>query len=199
MRKIGILLLAVALMFATNFKLSAQNQDYPSTISLNGGFSLVGAMFKTLEVQDGFKSNSYPALQLTYDHYVTKWFSMGGAASVQSMGYSYNYIDQVSGDETNVSVDVNRINIALRPLFHYGNSGKIDMYSGLRLGYTLWNIKATVDDYDDAGLANSFAPQLILFGMRGYFTENIGANFELAVGSPHYFSLGLNYRFPAKQ
>jgi len=40
-----------------------------------------------------------------------------------------------------------------------------------------------------------FAPQLVLFGAQGYFTDNIGANFELSVGAPHFFSIGLNYRF----
>jgi hypothetical protein len=37
--------------------------------------------------------------------------------------------------------------------------------------------------------------QLILFGIRGYVTEHIGINGELAVGSPYVFSLGANYRF----
>jgi hypothetical protein len=37
--------------------------------------------------------------------------------------------------------------------------------------------------------------QLILFGIRGYVTEHIGINGELAVGSPYVASLGVNYRF----
>jgi hypothetical protein len=37
--------------------------------------------------------------------------------------------------------------------------------------------------------------QLILFGIRGYVTEHIGINGELAVGSPYVLSLGANYRF----
>ena len=37
--------------------------------------------------------------------------------------------------------------------------------------------------------------QLILFGIRGYVTEHIGINAELAAGSPYFASFGANYRF----
>jgi hypothetical protein len=69
----------------------------------------------------------------------------------------------------------------------------------LRLGYTNWNVSSTSTDpdYDPNSVftGGGFAPQVILFGFRGYFTENIGLNSELTVGAPHYFSIGLNYRF----
>lgn len=37
--------------------------------------------------------------------------------------------------------------------------------------------------------------QLIIFGIRGYVTEHIGINAELAAGSPYFASFGANYRF----
>lgn len=45
--------------------------------------------------------------------------------------------------------------------------------------------------------AGFFAPQgqFIPIGARYYFGRKIGANIELAVGSPYYLSGGLNYRF----
>ncbi|NJO69913.1 MAG: hypothetical protein HC830_12085 [Bacteroidetes bacterium] len=43
---------------------------------------------------------------------------------------------------------INRLNVAARALFHYGNSGKIDMYSGLRLGYTNWGVSTNSKDPD---------------------------------------------------
>jgi len=46
-----------------------------------------------------------------------------------------------------------------------------------------------------ASFANGFSFQLVAFGMRGYFTDNFGANVELGIGSPHFISMGLNYRF----
>jgi hypothetical protein len=51
---------------------------------------------------------------------------------------------------------------------------------------------------DDVGARAGFpAPQLqfIPIGVRGYFNDHIGLNAELAIGSPYYFSGGLNYRF----
>jgi hypothetical protein len=72
------------------------------------------------------------------------------------------------------------------------------MYSGLRIGYTNWNFSTTTTDpnFDGAESFNGGKPafQVILFGIRGYITENIGLNTELAVGGPHFFSAGLNVR-----
>jgi hypothetical protein len=41
--------------------------------------------------------------------------------------------------------------------------------------------------------------QLIAFGLRGYLTENIGLNGELALGSPYFASVGINFRFSGRQ
>lgn len=184
------LLLLTALALFLSHSIQAQNDTYKSTICVNGGFSLVGTIISAV---DG-KTSSVPAIQVTYDYGLNKWFSLGGAASYQSMKINYTDLDYGS-----YTTSLNRLNVALRALFHYANSGKVDLYSGLRLGYTNWNVSTTSTDpdYDPNSVFNGggFAPQVILFGFRGYFSEHIGLNSELTIGAPHYFSVGLNYRF----
>lgn len=94
------------------------------------------------------------------------------------------------------------MNIGARALFDYANEGRLDLYSGVILGFTNWNVKtnnasASYDPSQDLTFSEEivFAPQVVLFGAQGYFTDNIGANFELSIGAPHFFSIGLNYRF----
>ena len=180
--------------------------DHQSTVCLNMGLSLVGGLINVSGgVGENVSSYSIPAFQLTYDHMLEEWFSLGAGVSFQRMGIKYN--DYTYFDEEGVlkmedfTTKISRFNFGIRPLFHYGNFSKIDMYSGLRLGVTNWTITSNsrnplYNPENDVNFKSGlvFAPQLILFGLRGYFTENIGANFEVAVGAPHFLSFGLSYR-----
>ncbi|MEZ4901173.1 MAG: hypothetical protein R2822_05125 [Spirosomataceae bacterium] len=163
--------------------------------------------------------NNFPQLNLGYDYGVVKWFSIGGSMSYNKVGLDlkdvkYNKTENI-GD---VNLAVSRITIGARALFHYGNANRVDMYSGVRLGVGIWTVKvkskALDDKLDDvlkeaggSGIWRSlignrvkgsfpmFQAQVVLFGLRGYLTENIGINGELSVGSPYFASIGVNYRF----
>lgn len=169
-------------------------QDYKSTISADAGISLVGRLMSAvvnLDTIGGYSAT--PAMQLSYDYMVTDFLSAGAAVSYQQFKFS----------QSDGMFAIKRMNFAVRALFHYGKSDKLDMYSGVRLGMTNWGYKIDVptDDPTLTALQDSkfagfgFAPQLVAFGIRGYFTDNIGANIEFAVGSPYYMSGGISYRF----
>lgn len=183
------LLLAAFLMLGLSGIINAQNETFKNTICVNGGFSLVGSIISAANGQ----TSSVPAIQFTYDRGLSSFFSLGAAASYQGMKIDYS--DITYGD---YKTTISRLNVACRALFHYANSGKLDMYSGLRLGYTNWGVSTTSKDpdyvADDVVKGGGFAPQVILFGIRGYFTDHIGLNFEVGVGAPHYTSIGLAYR-----
>ena len=50
-------------------------------------------------------------------------------------------------------------------------------------------------DFDELGSAiNGRVTVGFTGGMRYYFTDNIGANFDLNLGAPYIVSLGLNFR-----
>jgi hypothetical protein len=123
------------------------------------------------------------------------------------------------------SLTVPRTTLATRLLFHYANKGRIDCYTGFRFGVGIWSLKAsgnldeetirkalselqgqiTPDGQDSpidfSGKLSGKATlpllqaQFIAFGLRGYVTDNIGINGELAIGSPYFLSVGANYRF----
>lgn len=201
---------AIKLAFALVFTFGigqlafAQSPEHKHNVYLGAGFSLVGGLFDLGSNGDTVNTNSSPALQLTYDYSVSKVITIGAAFSRQSYTFAFNdytYTDPNSGNlvTESFSGQLNRTNIAARVLFHYGNKGKLDMYSGLRLGMTNWagNFETTDPNFDQFDSFNgwAFAPQLIPFALRYYPAANVGLSFETAVGAPHLFTTGLNYRF----
>lgn len=176
-------------------------QDQKSTVCLNAGVSLVGQIVSLGDVDGEGSTTALPAIQLTYDYMLNDWFSLGAAGSFQKMSadvIGYTYIDEGGNIIVeDVETSLNRLNFAARALFHYGNFENLDMYSGIRLGYTNWSYStdSSDPDYVDDIVAGGFAPQLVAFGIRGYFTDAFGVNVEFAIGPPSYLSAGLNLRF----
>lgn len=179
----------------------AQNDSTRNTITINAGASMAGLIVKALNYGDSISADAHLAIQANYDYCLKKWFSLGLASSYQQYRLTYSNTE-VLRDKYNildgsVSSTLTRANLAARVLFHYGNSGRVDMYSGARIGVTKWSLEAdALEPFHVAKIKYMmFAPQLVLFGFRGYFTEHFGANTELCIGAPHYISAGLNCRF----
>lgn len=192
--------LALALVCASFVSMTAQNMDYRSTVSFNAGASLFNLASGSSD-SETFKGSSIPTLQLSYDYAIAKWFSLGGALSynkAKAEDSNYSYIDDNGNFKTgSYKLGISRTTVGLRALFHYGNTGKLDMYSGLRLGVGIWNLSpdTNISDFDaeDAvdGLRNGVLPQVqvVAFGLRYYVTDNFGLGFETALGSPYFSSL----------
>lgn len=189
-KRITITVLAIFIVASSAFA-----QDYKSTVSADAGISLIGRVISLVVNVDTIGGYStIPVMQLSYDYMITDFLSAGAAGSYQQYKFS---------DNTGKIV-LKRMNFALRALFHYGKSDKLDMYSGIRLGMTNWGLDYDVSTGDPTleALQSSnsltgfhFSPQLVAFGVRGYFTDNIGANLEFAIGAPYYMMGGVNYRF----
>lgn len=192
-------------LFCCSTHLSAQ--DYKHSFTLNAGGSAVGFLINLADdlsgPDDDLNTRSIPAIQFAYDYHVNNWFSIGPALSYQNFGIQISDLTYTNSDGNTVTEDadlsINRFNLAVRPLFHYGK--KLDLYSGFRIGATQLGIKNnssgdSVEDTNDE--LNAFRPglgvQVVLFGLRGYFNNNFGLNFEIGVGAPHFISTGINYR-----
>lgn len=191
---------------------SAQNAKGQSTITGGVGFSLAGMIFSTIKnaANDVPGSNielkSTPGMLLNYDYGLADKFSVGLAFSYQQFKLEYTdmeytnsagYTDTASWDDK-----VSRMNVAIRPLFHFGNNPDLDIYAGARIGFTRWAANSSHPDptynFDDAW-GNSFSSRVrvqTLFGLRYFFTPSIGFNSEFAIGAPYFFMMGINYRFP---
>ena len=200
-------------LFALGFlsAAQAQNEQYRHTLSATAGLNA----FQIIALADNFGDNQNAqnasitatgSYGLTYDYGFKNWFSLGGALSYNNLKASASQIDVVKEDGSTysgpVDLKVSRTNIAIRPLFHYGNKGRIDMYSGLRIGVSVWG--ATIDagagllpeDVIDSarGTGAAVGLQLIPFGLRGYLNEQLAIGFETGFGAPHYAAFQVSYR-----
>ena len=210
MKKINLLLIALLV----SGSLFAQNQSGEKVVSLNFGYSFTGGLIKALGDADVASTDSFgvnsidvttlPAISLAFDYGIGEVFSIGAMYSFQSFSgqiNDYTWVDE-NFDTRTESIDfgLTRNNIVLLPRFHYKlDNDKIDLYSGLRLGYLFWGgeVESTDPNFDDfdafAGGRPTFG--LVPLGGRFYFNDNIGANFELALGAPYVASVGAQYRF----
>ena len=221
-------LFVAALCSLVGLQVAAQNEDYKSTLSAPIGLniynlsSIIKVRFPEVEnIPVTFYVS--PTYGLNYDYGLNKWLSLGAS-------YTLNYMT-LTTDKARIQADTflkyegylkaytRRHTLSVRCLFHYGNSDKIDMYSGFKVGAGFWSAGIssetdelvfadifTVDDFLEP-LAKSFldfgakgsivlpTAQFIPFGIRGYITENIGIGVELGVGPASFLSGNLNYRF----
>ncbi len=215
--------LVVLAILAVSSSAFAQNEAYKNTVSASVGLhllSFIGGNDVDINANDSnaqlsigsVKATAVPSLQLAYDHGFKKWFSLGAGVTYGKIGIKTTDFDFKS-DSNFVKGDVNfgisRTTIQIRPLFHYANTDRLDLYSGIRVGLSIWSLGVSGDfegkfeDVDEqidlpGGLRGSVAlpnVQVTLLGLRGYLTENIAAGFELNIGSPYYASAQVAYRF----
>jgi hypothetical protein len=228
--------LLVLILTFWQLKSFAQNEDYGNVISVQTGASLFtpfrGEVKGSEESADTVISFSagrihkYPQINIAYDRAIKPWFSIGGSMSYNRIAADLENVKyHRTEDLGSFTLDMTRVTVGARALFHYGNANRLDMYSGLRLGIGIWAVSASsslVSDLDNkagqiakeignSGLWRTFVgdkirgrfalpqAQLILFGIRGYITEHIGINGELSIGSPYFASIGINYRFGGGQ
>jgi opacity protein-like surface antigen len=214
-------ILALCCAFCCTSK--AQNLDYRSQIGATAGLNLwqIGGRVDNLIKGDtvvGFYANATPTFALNYDYALKNWFSLG-------LNVTYNQI-KIGADKVGVNINdqryegevglnIRRTNVGLRSLFHYVNTDRIDVYSGLRLGVNVvrTGLIAETDDIPreellEGLLGNSFdwalgrnfssvrpSFQVIPIGIRAYVTPNIGIGIETAIGVTYYAAANVNVRF----
>jgi len=206
------LFITTLLVFSFLFA-NAQNDDYKIVVGVQAGYSLTGALIKTIGnsgTEDALSAKSIPAMQLTFDYGISKLFSIGLAASYQTVsldGTDWDYIDTNGDFRTETfTTKFNRSQVAVRALFHYANTDKLDLYSGVRVGLLsrgFQDLKTesgeALDDevvFSETGLSGTrFSGALTPLGVRYYFTENIGASLELNLGAPYISNVGVTARF----
>ena len=212
MKKLSTCLLAFVLLiaFSTNSnEAKAQSNEGEVVISAGVGWGILHGLLTALGEgadQAGIENKAVPPIFAHIDYGINEGFSIGGAYTVAQYTFGDTWIDSTTtpGNSTieNVELQIRRTNIAVRPLFHFGNGETMDLYAGPRIGVTMWNTEVTGSnldpadqDYDGLGDGTNFAVQA-LFGARAYITDNIGANFEVGLGTaPYFVAFGLAARF----
>lgn len=214
MRKTKFLsIIAVAMLICFGNATKAQFSNNTGIVGANVGASLIGLIFKAVDYADDpyWKASSFPSTQLSFDYKLHERFSIGGAASFSNISVDYNNptIDNVlDGDLQNFKFGFQRINVASRSLLYYVSRDMFDLYSGLRLGVNIWrlSVESTDPDFIEgiekplpeeiSGRGVFLGVQLIALGTNIYVAEDLGINFEFAIGQPYFAAIGVRYRFP---
>lgn len=197
MKKLLLILVVPLFLAATDNKEShAQKQQGEVVATVGAGWGLINALFNVFE-----DVKSVPTINGMVDYGITENFSLGGAVSYNRWSYQETWVNQetdTAGNtittENKVKAYAQRINYAVRPLFHFGEKEELDLYTGARLGFSNWNVGTETDvdgerQEDFSAPGNVFSFQA-LFGVRAYFNDFIGANFEVGLGSAPYFIHG---------
>jgi hypothetical protein len=206
MKKISLsLLLAVVALFSGINNAKAQNETGQVSVSAGVGFSVLFGVINIAENQatdEGITHSTLPALNMNIDYGISPKFSLGLGVGYQSTTINYTNYEATtsSGYDSlyNFGVTISRLNIGLRPIYHFGKNDKLDIYTGGRIGLSIWSISTTASvpgysgPFQYSGVLPSFQ---YLFGMKAYFTPSFGAHFEVAIGTPYLIEAGLNYRF----
>ncbi len=206
--------LTTLILFAVFISANAQNDDYKMVAGIHAGYSLTGALVKNIADVDpssNIDATAIPAMQLTFDYGLSKLFSIGAAVSYQNVSINvtdYSFIDGEGNSRTETfKTNFNRSQIAIRPLIHYANNDKLDLYSGFRIGIlsrgfsdfkgdNVSDIDEEVFDGTSTALSGSrFSFGITAFGLRYYFTDNIGAGLEINWGAPYITNIGVSARF----
>ncbi len=200
-----IAIAAIMLVFvATPKQVAAQKYQGQVVVGVNGAFSLVGLVvtstFHAANTIAGVSTSVIPGISGTVDYGITDRFSLGVAQFYQGANVKWSsYQDSLGNTVTgNFHYRFARNNTAIRALFHFGDNDDLDPYFGLRLGYSYWSSSTNAPNIYGLDVTKLIKPHFwpqAIFGIRYFFTANIGVNAELALGFPYYLSAGVNARF----
>jgi len=201
----------VLIFMGLSLGVTAQSDDYKINVGLSYNYTLTGSLLnaaiKTAEATStGVTKTGLPSLQFTFDYSLQNYLSIGVAASYQSIGFKsagHTFLDTISNQiaTEDYSTSFNRLSIAVRPLFHYGNADRLDMYSGLRIQYFKSSFESDSNDPSIDEDFLGFEPRgkvgisIIAFGIRYFLTDNIGLGWELNIGRPYVSNISVNARF----
>ncbi|MFM9944066.1 MAG: hypothetical protein ACKVQB_02415 [Bacteroidia bacterium] len=176
-----------------------------SVLGVHAGLSLTGLLYDADKDSDSIKfiANSKPAFQVTFDNFYSNKITFGFFGSIQPFRVDISYweYDTINPKRIEDSqAKMKRIYIGGRVLYHYKNTSKVDIYSGVRAGVLFWNKKLPSADpefvssfKDEFPMYNLPRLGIIPIGLRVKFSPQFSANFELSTLSPHLFSFGACY------
>lgn len=204
---IFIMLIAACMPNASH----AQKYQGQSVVTGGVGWSVVGLFLgvidKGLDATSDVRSTKTPVVMGAYDFGISDRFSIGAHYTYQALTLRYDgyttFDSQGFFDSTVVGSFRDRLlrqSFGIRPLFHFGDNDDLDIYAGLRLSFLRWSYNSTRPD-----LGDDFATDILkaanpikvqgVFGLRYFFTENIGFNTEFAIGPSYFAMIGINARF----
>jgi len=182
----------------------AQNDDYRFVASAYSGYTYLSIYNNVTNMDLNIENPSYT---VSLDVGINKFFSLGityGMKNFESKDLGYSFTNG-NGERVTEDVSTNFDFKAggLRPLFHYANSNKWDLYSGFTFGIINTKIadNSTNPNYQPLlklvfneinKIGNTLYFNAPFFGARYYVLNYIGLGIELDLFST---TVGLTARF----
>lgn len=196
---ISLITLCTFFLLMSGTTVKAQKEQGQISIGAGAGWSLIGGLFSAIS---GGTNTTFasPVWNATFDYGLSDNFSLGIAFGYQTMGINYVDYWYTNSQGTTVTEDfkwtLSRMNIAARPLIHFGHSEDLDLYAGIRAGITNWGSKTESSDpnFDEGQIKMGNFGFQALFGTRYYFSEMIGMHFEVGLGAPYLVEGGISVR-----
>lgn len=186
--------------FLTAIQLSAQRSAKEGIVGISFGYNIWNAYSSVLNAGDSVTAKSSPTFTGTYDYGITHNFSVGGSVSYNTFSLinpNYSYVSQAGIIIYEpISVDLSRVNIAVRPLYHWGKSEVFEWYAGVRLGYSFWEARVNTTDpyYTDQYLRQNTYSFQALVGSRAYLSDYVAVTMEFGLFEPYIAALGISMK-----
>lgn len=169
--------------------------------------TVIKRAFQDETLYQDLKISGFGPIGLRAEYMVADKIGIGVLVNYTSTSISYlegsTYIDtngNVATTNYDYKLKLTRFRVLPRFGFHFGNSDNFDGYFGVAAGY--YSAKLTFESTDPSANAADWSFQnLTPFAMRidvggnYYFTDNIGANFEIGFGGGPIVNLGLAVKF----
>ena len=198
MKKALFTLLAVFSVFVTEAQNFSQGN---SLINADYGFSMFSRVkFSTSGMETKTKT-IIPPVGLSYEYALRDNFTVGGFAAYANQQIISTITDPWDpSDETKITNDYKFIYVGALANYHFGfiDIDKLNLYAGVKLGYTIVNQSTTTEGDSDLP-DNLFDIKInsLLYGIhlggRYFFTENLAANLTLGYGIS-LVAIGLTYK-----
>ncbi len=198
-KSLAMLLIAtVCTAYTGNAQAFEKGKSYAS---IGYGFQLlpVKSLFKVYQDELGFKVKGMGPFAMKYEYAITDKVGIGlnigfTNASIAWSDSSLNLSGNI--ENFNYSYKYSKLTITPRFNYHLGDNEKIDPYIGLGIGFKKASYKFTTSDPFFNGISFSGLPVSFeaTFGIRGWFTDQIGAFAEIGAGHG-FFQLGAVGKF----
>ncbi len=213
MKNIFLCFLALAIVSLTHAQ--SQTQESPKNavpkgkniVNLYYGVSIVGAFYKSVASQAAIdvKTKTIGPVGLVYEHMVTDKIGIGAEFGYTNVYVGYNesqtYFTSGGASVTDnylYEYNFNTIRAMFRANFHFAESDKFDAYGLVSAGYrhTTFSFKTSDPYYTGSVSITSPIPVGLKpgIGFRYFFTDVVGLNIELALGTPLMCG-GLSFKF----
>lgn len=175
-------------------------------IGLNGTRALLLLQYSGYETSTNYvpiitSSSQIPLINVGVDYGFARRFSFGAAFGFQSIKLNASAASNgIAGTDT-----WTRFHMAGRADYYIVANENINLYTGLKIGYNIYNVKSTYTSIDPSYISDlkTYVSGPLKtgvqahFGFSYFFNGMIGVNTEvgIAVGGPYYFAAGLGFKF----